>query len=365
MLTRVIPDLKFGKLPSAEDHRALFELGQWSMSSMSKSERDFLTSWRKSNFPDPRQAARVAQPSRQLLLDHFLESGAGAGDARGARRGRPPAYRLHFGPGIGLTLPEMAKCKGIDLPNNPGNKWKCGADFIFWVMTGRFVFSFPFHVQLFTALRALENDGWVITTSKQRLAPRLQPEAVAKYTAYVNGDYWAANAVDFRTLVAHGVVTEAGSVIEGWSVSAQASAAVELVRQHRGLTATTSKHIVVGNVLQAVLREECCDVARAEECDRATAAEQDNNEDDNAPSWVSAPQVVQQYCKHLAKTALTPQKLKQMRDVDCTTTIHPPNPFVRALGPKGAAFTLDPKPFHYPTAEVVHPPHFFLSLIHI
>jgi hypothetical protein len=49
--TRVLPDLRWGRLPSAETHRAL-TLGRYS--ELSKMDQKFMVEWKNKVCPDPR-----------------------------------------------------------------------------------------------------------------------------------------------------------------------------------------------------------------------------------------------------------------------------------------------------------------------
>ena len=67
----VLRGLRFGRLPSDEDRRALF-MDHWSK--LSKADRKWMTAWRKKICPESRSA--IDTQTQQVILDYAVASGA-------------------------------------------------------------------------------------------------------------------------------------------------------------------------------------------------------------------------------------------------------------------------------------------------
>ena len=67
----VLRGLRFGRLPSDEDRRALF-MDHWDK--LSKADRKWMTAWRKKICPESRSA--MDTQTQQVILDYAVASGA-------------------------------------------------------------------------------------------------------------------------------------------------------------------------------------------------------------------------------------------------------------------------------------------------
>ena len=68
--SRVQPDLRFGKMPSDDDVKALFTLGKFD--TLSTADQKWLVEWRKKNFPDGRQKKRPVDGLQQTDLFRYF-----------------------------------------------------------------------------------------------------------------------------------------------------------------------------------------------------------------------------------------------------------------------------------------------------
>ena len=130
--------------------------------------------WSKRHAPDPRssmQGAELSEEQQKTLLRWAARRTDQLASHHSARRGAPAACVLHFGAYRGLTLgalvraSRMGGCKSLanrmlissrsSEPPEPG-------DYILWLASAAFNWSFPYHLDLYFALRQLDIDScWV------------------------------------------------------------------------------------------------------------------------------------------------------------------------------------------------------------
>ena len=242
--------------------------------------------------------------------------------------------------------------------------WKLGADFVHWMCSSStFKWELPKHLQLIGELRTLERDGCILTTSKSQEAIKLSQSCVRMYREFLDGDFWVQRAVMYAELVHNDVLDESGTATVGWVAYADwAQSLVKRIREAPGFDANnesaSSDADLVSNFAAQVTNERgITDATRAEEQLCSLADDSSENlhtiEDDDI---ISATAAVKDYCKSIVDN-LTPDRLATMRQ-SATFTIHPPNPFIRALdGSEPLEF--DAAPFHYPVIDIVDPLAFF------
>ena len=347
--TRVVPGLDKGRLPTADDNRALFELGP--VATMLPADKKWIDKWRKTSFRDPRQAPAAPPAATQTtILDYFVARNLRCGDAQAAKRGRPRAYVFDWGPYDGFTVEQVLVKTG------QFGSFTHGARFIQWICADQnFKWMFPRHLQLFAEVRRIEcqckHSGRFLqdNTGKRWRLTVLQGH-VDKYMEFLNSDYWADVAVRFQQLVRLNVVDGDGNrlVQHGWTASANVSEIVAEVRHLLRLNETTSTDAVVEALVERVRAEPEIRIAQTDEQLRegASAAVDDGLGD----LGVRAEQAVKDYVRDVG-TKLTPQYIEGMRRNN-TCVINPPNPFMQALADDDNKF--DAAPFHSPKITVVH-----------
>ena len=102
-------DLAGGKLLSAADQRALFDL-PGDLEIAGTPEQKEMDEWRNRHHADPRSKAHKdagLSIQRQTTLLAWVHSNAAAFARPSAPRGAPSAYRLDFGPYVGYTLMDL------------------------------------------------------------------------------------------------------------------------------------------------------------------------------------------------------------------------------------------------------------------
>ena len=108
IISRVQPDLRLGRMPSAEDNRALFELGR--VSEMSPTDKKWISKWRKTHFKDPRQKANISKAratTQRSLLEFFRITGARDGEPSNAKK----STYLTGGPSKGRHCSKLRKLR--------------------------------------------------------------------------------------------------------------------------------------------------------------------------------------------------------------------------------------------------------------
>ena len=236
LITRTLPQLQFGKVPSAEDHRALTMAR---FSELSNADQKFMLAWKNKNCPDPRRKDSQDKSTQQSILQYAVATGTMFGTTTGAKVGRRPSYKFDWGPYKGNTVHAVMKA-------GSAGQWSCGAAFLAWVGSSKkFVWAFPKHLSLFTELRQVMLDGWSkADPSGSYHTICLPTEALEKYEAYVDCDRWthdavllAANGVDGEGNPPVGVTLTADitRVIE--RVKSRVAAAVRKLHRHRHASA--------------------------------------------------------------------------------------------------------------------------------
>ena len=164
---RALRDLAGGKLPSAADQRALFDL-PGDLEIAGTPEQKEMDEWRNRHHAHPGSKAHKdagLSIERQTTLLAWVHSNA-AGFARAsAPRGAPSVYRLGFGPYAGYTLMDLVRdgnrnkltwtgplVQGKQIPGGPHLHW----------MARAMDFSFPKHTRLYLGLRELDRDGVLV-----------------------------------------------------------------------------------------------------------------------------------------------------------------------------------------------------------
>jgi len=192
-------DLAGGKLPSAADQRALFDL-PGDLEIAGTPEQKEMDEWRNRHHADPRSKAHKdagLSIQRQTTLLAWARSNAASFARTSAPRGLPSAYRLDFGPYVGYTLMDLVHdgnrnkltwtgplVKGKQIPGGPHLHW----------MARSLDFSFPKHTRLYLGLRELDRDGVLVMGNGARaslIGERI--DSSRAHTAYVA---WMQPALD-------------------------------------------------------------------------------------------------------------------------------------------------------------------------
>ena len=99
MLTRVEPDIKLGLMPTAFDHRMLFDMP--AQDSLGRGDKALVDGWADAIKPDPRskksKASNLHDEESQtsiLTYAHVESEYMTSARAEYGRRGRPPAFRF-------------------------------------------------------------------------------------------------------------------------------------------------------------------------------------------------------------------------------------------------------------------------------
>ena len=161
----VLPGLRRGRMPSAQDQRMLFELrGSVEIAGLERAEMD---AWSKAKYTDPRSKSNSATESvsklgQLCILLWARAEGTRVTSARGleSRRGAPKLYRMPFGLFKDKTVVEMVK-------DGSWYIWK----FLFnsnGVDPPPFTWSFPEHLDLYHDLLELEHADTLIKIGDAR-----------------------------------------------------------------------------------------------------------------------------------------------------------------------------------------------------
>ena len=185
--TRIIPDLRWGKLPSADDYKAI-TMGR--VKDLKGGDKVFLTEWANLHRPDVRKKATANKRLRQTTLVFAVGTGMQFGRRAGGRGGRPRSYVFDWGPAKGMNLGQVAREKG------PIGTFSCGGAVVAWLGGPTFTWEFPDQLQLFVELQDLERCGYVMTSRGSRHELEIVKSHRDKFKNYVErDDPWLDDAV--------------------------------------------------------------------------------------------------------------------------------------------------------------------------
>lgn len=179
-------DLRYGRLPTVENQRRLFELpGDDDIKGSEKLDMD---AWSKEIHPDPRSKAAAdagLDKARQTTLLEYVSQHPGAFTVpANAPRGAPAAYKLvgvhkHYN---GCTVMQMAR-DGRSHHLKPDAPVP-GGPTLHWFASAAFSWRFPQHTRLFLGLLQLERNGTAVQGNGQYYAPPDTTRARAKYSEW-------------------------------------------------------------------------------------------------------------------------------------------------------------------------------------
>ena len=170
--------LRFGKLvPDNDMHMMRFE----PQSELHGADLAAMDSWSKKHAPDPRSSAQGAsaemtEEQQTTLLRWAARRSDEFAAPLSARRGAPASYVLHFGAYKGQTLAALVKASRVggrkslldSLPlSSRASETPEPGDYLLWMASPTFTWSFPYHLDLYFALRQLDVDSCCVGTSAQ------------------------------------------------------------------------------------------------------------------------------------------------------------------------------------------------------
>ena len=209
---QALRDLAGGLLPSAENHRALFDIAG-DLEIQGTAQQKDMDMWYDKHYADPRSKkhadAGLSKLRQTSLLAWVGNNAAAFARPRGAPPGVPLAYKLGFGPYAGYTLMDLVR---------DGNKGKLtwagplppagkvsGGPHLLW-MCSSLDFRFPEHTRLFLGLLQFERDG-VIVLGNGRVAEHTVDASRAR-RAYAA---WAKPSLDHARAAVAGTAAGTGS----------------------------------------------------------------------------------------------------------------------------------------------------------
>jgi len=169
--------LRFGKLVPDNDLR-MMKLGP--QSELHGANLAAMDAWSKRHAPDPRSstqgaAAEMTEEQQTTLLRWAARRSDEFAAPLSARRGAPAAYVLHFGAYKGMTLSALvtASRRGgrkslldrLPLSSRASTTPEPG-DYLLWMASPSFSWSFPYHLDMYFALRQLDADSCCVGTSQ-------------------------------------------------------------------------------------------------------------------------------------------------------------------------------------------------------
>ena len=160
--------LRFGKLVPPSDINMIRLAPKHELSGTNLTAMD---AWSKRHAPDPRSTtqgtvADITEEQQTTLLRWVARHAADFMAPLDARRGRPAAYRLHFGAYKGCTLSALVRAsiaggrKSL-LPDAPNSTPQPG-DYLLWLASRAFAWNYPYHLYLYLALSQLDMDGCTV-----------------------------------------------------------------------------------------------------------------------------------------------------------------------------------------------------------
>ena len=219
---QALRDLAGGKMPSAENHHALFDIAGDLEIKGTALEKE-MNAWYDKHYADPRSKKHAdagLSKLRQTSLLAWVGSNAAAfARPRGARPGAPSAYKLTFGPYAGYTLMDLVrdgnKCALKWAGPLPSTGKVSGGPHLLWICSS-LDFRFPEHTRLFLGLLQFEQDG-VIVKGNGRVAEHTVDASRARraYTAWAQPTLDHARAAAKRApLASMGALEDADAAVE-------------------------------------------------------------------------------------------------------------------------------------------------------
>jgi hypothetical protein len=203
---QALRDLAGGKMPSAENQRALFDIAGDLEIKGTALEKE-MDAWYDKHYADPRSKkhadAGLSKLRQTSLLAWVSNNAAAFARPRGALPGAPLAYKLSVGPYAGYSLMDLVrdgnKCALTWAGPLPPTGKVSGGPHLLW-MCSSLDFRFPEHTRLFLGLLQFERDG-VIVKGNGRVAEHTVDASRARraYTA------WAQPTIDHARAAATGV----------------------------------------------------------------------------------------------------------------------------------------------------------------
>ena len=165
---QALRDLACGKLPSAADQRALFDL-PGDLEIAGKPEEKEMDTWRDQHHADPRSKAHKdagLSVERQTTLLGWVHRNAAAFARPSAPVGTMSTYKLGFGPYAGYTLMDLVRDGNLGRltwtsTETSGARKVPGGPHLLW-MARSMDYRFPEHTRLYLGLRELDRDGVLV-----------------------------------------------------------------------------------------------------------------------------------------------------------------------------------------------------------
>ena len=184
--------LRFGKLVLADDLRMLRLPPQ---NELVGPDRVAMDAWAQMHGRDPRSqqpGEAMTEQQQTTLLAWAARNAADFAAPIEARRGASKAYVLHFGVYKGFRLGQLVTASHAGSNNSllprASSRVPDPGDYLEWVTSSEFGWRFPYHVHLFCALKALEQDAAWVWSKKGGARPlSLCAEAKAAFLAHAEG----------------------------------------------------------------------------------------------------------------------------------------------------------------------------------
>ena len=182
--------MRFGKLVPAADLSMIRLAPKKDLRGADLASMD---AWSKKHAPDPRAPGQGASAEmteeQQVTLMRWAASNSDTFVAPlAARRGAPAAYTLHFGAYKGCTLSQLVRASKFggraSILGDDGSGAPEPGDYLLWLASRAFIWTFPYHVYLYIALRQLDLDSCSVFSKDAHTPLIMCDEAMLRYKEY-------------------------------------------------------------------------------------------------------------------------------------------------------------------------------------
>ena len=244
---------------------------------------------------------------------------------------------------------ETIKAKG-------NGTWSCGAAFVAWVGSDAFNFIFPEQLALFGELQSLEKSGWAKHDSvkNKNLRVKLSVEATQKFTDYIGGDHWLADAVMIANALGGDVDIASYGTSKSFSEANVGGSLAKALERARETAKAVASHREKKQA-ELLLQDNAADSGGDDEVDDAVSGDEDDDDDDTLLIQ-NAPDAVKRHVqKEIAK--LNKFGINKMKE-NHTVLLRAPNPYLLNLKDGNAITQVNGKCFYVGDIAVVNPMEF-------